>query len=95
MRIDHRTPYATPTAERLPKSARKPVRRINHEAYKAPGYCETKTSTLRVGTERNPGAPATTSNECLALSRMFPNQRRRMAGRMAAQLTNGNEVDHV
>jgi hypothetical protein len=56
--IDHRTPLARPIAEKLPESARKPVRKVNAARERSPGYGEARTS--RLDTERN-AVRATTS----------------------------------
>ena len=53
MRIDHRTPFAKPTAENLPESARKPIRKVSAARQRSPGYGETRTSRLQANTERN------------------------------------------
>jgi hypothetical protein len=58
--IDHRTPLARPIAEKLPESARKPVRKVNAARERSPGYGEARTSRLETNTERN-AVRATTS----------------------------------
>lgn len=81
--IDQRTPLPRPVVEKLPASAKKPVRRVNHQQYKSPAYGETKTSRQTVPTEfdnvrRN-------ENDARLISRMHPSQRDRFLKRVAAR----------
>jgi len=56
--IDQRTPLATLDFENLPASARKPIRKLKHNAYKCPAYGETKTSRLTQTTAHTPARGA-------------------------------------
>jgi hypothetical protein len=81
--IDQRISLSGPKTEKLPESARKPVRKINHAACKSPGYGETKTSPMRESGSHV--SPRVNPNNVLALGRMFPRKRARVLKALSAQ----------
>lgn len=79
--IDQRERFASVGVEILPESARKPVRKLNHNAYKSPAFGETKTSSLRTDCDRN----AVSNASSIDFSRMHAAQRRKVLARELAR----------
>jgi hypothetical protein len=83
--IDQRTPLASPQAERLPASAQKPKRKINHDRYKSPAFGETKTSRLADACDFIPAKTGVGHNDALDLSRVSPRKLARVVKAIEAR----------
>ncbi|MBV8272798.1 MAG: hypothetical protein JO067_11070 [Cupriavidus sp.] len=84
--IDLRSTFARPLVDALTESAMKPVRKINHAAYKAPALGSTKTSQLRENTERNAAPEVQRAHNAERLAAMPASQLRKHAKEMGIPL---------
>jgi hypothetical protein len=90
---DQRAAFAVPRVEILPPSARKPIRKTNHDGSRCPAYGEARTSRLTESTERNPVRIIVGNVD--RLSRMHATDRRQFAENRASETCSNAYTLHI